>query len=103
MVAKTIRAESAKSATPFNTRGNGHYNGQPRLRDRLCLLIRHYNLDPSLVKAYAAHFCGTETIKDASRDLVESFVSHLAASAKEDLDGLICKLNSFSAVVEVKP
>ena len=81
---------------------NGHHNAQPRLRDQLCLLIRQYNLDPNLVKAYAAHFCGTETIKAASRDLVESFISHLAASAKEDLDGLICKLNSFAHPPEVQ-
>ena len=87
---------------PLSTNGNGHHSGsQPRLRDQLCLLIRQYDLDPNLVKAYAAHFCGTETIKDASRDLVESFISHLAASAKEDRDGLICKLNSF-APVEVR-
>jgi len=72
------------------------------LRDQLCLLIRQYNLDPNLVKAYAAHFCGTETIKEASRDLVESFISHLAASAKEDLDGMICKLNSFAQPTEVQ-
>jgi hypothetical protein len=78
-------------------------NGNPsRLRDKLCLLIRQYNLDPTLVKEYAAHFCGTETIKDASRDLVESFIAHLSSSAKEDIDGLICKLNSFSRPVEVK-
>lgn len=76
-------------------------NGEPRLRDRLCLLIRQYNLDPNQVKAYAAHFCGTETLKDAGRDLVESFISHLAASAKEDREGLICKLNSFAPVTEV--
>src|SRR5712675_196406 len=31
---------------------NGHHNGQPRLRDRLCLLIRQYKLDASLVKLY---------------------------------------------------
>lgn len=86
---------------PLSTNGNGHRNGQPRLRDQLCLLIRQYNLDPNLVKAYAAHFCGTETLKEASRDLVESFISHLAASAKEDLDGLICKLNSFAPAPEV--
>ena len=73
-----------------------------RLRDQLCLLIRQYNLDPTLVKAYAADFCGTETLKDASRDLVESFISHLSSSAKEDIDGLICKLNSYSHPVEVK-
>ena len=82
--------------------GNGASTGQPRLRDKLCLLIRQYNLDPILVKEYAAHFCGTETIKEASRDLVESFIAHLSSSAKEDIDGLICKLNSFSRSVEVK-
>jgi len=83
--------------------GSNASNGGPsRLRDKLCLLIRQYNLDPTLVKEYAAHFCGTETIKDASRDLVESFIAHLSSSAKEDIDGLICKLNSFSRPVEVK-
>jgi hypothetical protein len=81
---------------------NGANGGPSRLRDKLCLLIRQYNLDPTLVKEYAAHFCGTETIKDASRDLVESFIAHLSSSAKEDIDGLICKLNSFSRPVEVK-
>jgi hypothetical protein len=30
---------------------NGHQNGQPRLRDRLCLLIRQHQLDAALVKA----------------------------------------------------
>jgi len=82
-------------------RSNGSSNGQPKLRDQLCLLIRQHNLDPTLVKAYAADFCGTETIKDASRDLVESFVAHISTSAKEDLDGLICKLNSYSRPAEV--
>lgn len=81
---------------------NGSNNGQPRLRDRLCLLIRQYNLDPTLVKAYAADFCGTETLKGASRDLVESFIAHIAASAKENRDGLVCKLNSYAQPVEVK-
>ena len=80
---------------------NGSNNGQPRLRDRLCLLIRQYNLDPTLVKEYAADFCGTETLKGASRDLVESFISHIAASAKENRDGLVCKLNSYAKTVEV--
>src|SRR5712692_1244264 len=81
---------------------NGSNNGQPRLRDRLCLLIRQYNLDPTLVKAYAADFCGTQSLKETSRDLVESFISHLAASAKEDREGLICKLNSYAQSVEAK-
>jgi len=82
---------------------NGSSNGQPRLRDRLCVLIRQYSLDPTLVKAYAADFCGTPTLKEASRELVESFISHLATSAKENKDGLVCKLNSYAQPLEVKP
>src|SRR5437016_10784396 len=81
---------------------NGSSNGQPKLRDRLCVLIRQYNLDPNLVKAYATDFCGTPTLKEASRELVESFISHLATSAKENRDGLLCKLNSYVQPVEVK-
>jgi len=100
-------SESAKPIEPARNPNGFHTpngsNGNPsRLRDQLCLLIRQYNLDPILVKAYAAHFCGTETLKDASRDLVESFISHISSSAKEDIDGLICKLNSYSRPVEVK-
>ena len=94
-------AAGSSNSSSFH-RSNGS-NGHPiRLRDQLCLLIRQYNLDPTLVKSYAAHFCGTETLKEASRDLVESFIAHLAASAKEDRDGLICKLNSYAQSAEVK-
>src|SRR6516162_2537407 len=81
---------------------NGSNNGQPRLRDRLCVLIRQYNLDPTLVKAYAADFCGTPTLREANRELVESFISHLSTSAQENRDALICKLNSYAQAVEVK-
>jgi len=82
---------------------NGASNGQPRLRDQLCLLIRQHNLDPTLVKAYAADFCGTPSLKEANRDLVQSFVSHLAACAREDRNMLICRLNSYAQPVEAKP
>jgi hypothetical protein len=92
--------EQKRSVQPPSSNGSG--NGQPRLRDRLCVLIRQYNLDPALVKAYAADFCGTPILKDASRNLVESFIAHLATSAKENRDGLVCKLNSYAQSVEVK-
>jgi hypothetical protein len=36
-----------------HSNGNGSATGQPRLRDKLCLLIRRYELDPTLVKRYA--------------------------------------------------
>jgi hypothetical protein len=87
-------------------RSNGHEdakgpsNAQPRLRDQLCLLIRQHDLDPTLVKAYAADFCGTAALKDASRDLIESFINQLAAAAKKDRDALVCKLNSYAPRTE---
>ena len=86
------------AATPYSNGhlgSNGSSNGQPRLRDQLCVLIRQHNLDPSLVKAYAADFCGTATLKEASRDLVETFVSTLADEVAKDRDALVCKLNSY--------
>jgi hypothetical protein len=92
-----------KQVAPVSGNGNGSSHSQPRLRDQLCLLIRQFNLDPTLVKAYAADFCGTETLKEASRDLVESFISHLANAAKEDRDGLARKLNSYAQPEEVQP
>jgi len=76
---------------------NGSINGAPKLRDRLCLLIRKFELNPVQVKRYAADFCGTEMLRDASRDLVESFITTLADEAAKDREGLICKLNSYGA------
>jgi hypothetical protein len=80
---------------------NGSNNGQPRLRDKLCLLIRQYNLDANLVKAYAADFCGTQALRDANRDQIEAFISQLSKEVKENRDGLVCKLNSYNQSKEV--
>jgi hypothetical protein len=94
---------SASSSSPNGSgshSSNGAGYGQPRLRDQLCLLIRQFKLDPNLVKSYAADFCGTEVLSGASRELVESFISHLAAAAKDNRDALICKLNSYAQPVE---
>jgi hypothetical protein len=87
----------------FANGNNGHQNGQPRLRDRLCLLIRQHHLDAGLVKAYAADYCGTPTLRDASREQVEAFINDLAERAAKDRDGLICQLNSYSKSQEVAP
>ncbi len=91
-----------KGSASCSGNGAGSSNGQPRLRDRLCLLIRQYQLDPTLVKRYAAEFCGTESLRDASRDLVESFIDQLAERAAKDRDGLLCHLNSYARTEEVK-
>jgi len=85
-----------------SSNGNGSGNGQPRLRDRLCLLIRQHQLDPALVKRYASDFCGTQEVREASRELVESFITTLADQASKDRDALVCKLNSYGPVERVK-
>jgi hypothetical protein len=91
-----------KGIDSSHSNGNGSGTRQPRLRDKLCLLIRKYELDPTLVKRYAADFCGTEVLRDASRDLVEAFISTLADEAAKDRAALICKLNSYNQLEEVK-
>ena len=92
---------TAPSSSNGSHSSNGSSNGQPRLRDQLCLLIRQHNLNPNQVKAYAADFCGTEALSGASRELVESFISHLSTSAKENREALVCKLNSYAPTQEV--
>jgi hypothetical protein len=94
---------AAASPRSNGTHGsNGSGNGHVRLRDQLCLLIRKYELDPVRVKRYAADFCGTEVLRDAGRDLVESFITMLADQAAKDREGLICKLNSYGSTEAVK-
>ena len=90
-------AEPAKNAKKLASRslnGNG-WKAEPKLRDRLCQLIRQHQLDPVLVKSYAIDFCGTKTLKDANREQVEKFVNHLADWATKDKNALLCQLNSY--------
>jgi hypothetical protein len=104
-VSRPSRPSMASSQLPSNASQHnyGSGNGQPRLRDQLCLLIRQYNLDANLVKAYAADFCGTEKLSGASRELVEAFISHLSTAGRENRDALVCKLNSYSRPSETRP
>ncbi|MGA8212831.1 MAG: hypothetical protein WB799_04515 [Candidatus Sulfotelmatobacter sp.] len=73
---------------------NGNYGG-PKVRDRLCQIIHQHQLDPNLVKAYATDFCGVKALRDATREQVENFVTHLAEWADKDRSGLLCQLNSY--------
>jgi hypothetical protein len=73
---------------------NGNYGG-PKIRDRLCQLIRQHQLDANLVKSYASDFCGVKTLRQATREQVENFVAHLADWAEKDRNALICQLNSY--------
>ena len=95
-------AEPAKSGKKLPSQ-SVHRNGrkaEPKLRDRLCQLIRQHQLDPFLVKSYAVDFCGTKTLKEASREQVEKFVVHLADWAAKDKNALLCQLNSYRRPLE---
>jgi hypothetical protein len=83
--------ESRKATQPTN--GNGY--GGRTVRDHLCQLIRQHQLDAGLVKSYATDFCGVRTLRDATREQVENFVTHLAGQAEKDRNALICQLKSY--------
>ena len=84
--------ESKKSPQPANGNGQG---GDRTVRDRLCQIIRQHQLDPNLVKSYATDFCGVKALREAARDQVQNFVTHLADWAEKDRNALLCQLNSY--------
>lgn len=85
-------SRESKKLPPQPANGN---NGGPKVRDRLCQVIRQHQLDPNLVKAYATDFCGVKTLREATREQVENFVTHLADWAEKDRNALLCQLNSY--------
>jgi hypothetical protein len=87
-------SRESKKLPPQPSNGNGT-NGRPKVRDRLCQLIRQHQLDPNLVKAYATDFCGVKALRDATREQVETFVTQLADWAEKDRSALLCQLNSY--------
>jgi hypothetical protein len=85
----------AEKLPPQSANGNGNGTG-PKVRDRLCQIIRQHQLDPELVKAYAVDYCGTKTLREATREQVENFVRELAEWAEKDRNALLCQLNSYA-------
>jgi hypothetical protein len=92
---RKLTPESAHSNRNNGHGSNGNVNGV-RVRDRLCQVIRQHALDAELVKSYAIDFCGTNTLREASREQVENFVVHLADWAEKDRSALLCQLKSYS-------
>ena len=86
---------SAEKLPPENANGNGNGSG-PKVRDRLCQIIRQHKLDPELVKSYAVNFCGVKMLREATREQVENFVQQLADWAEKDRNALLCQLNSYA-------
>jgi len=87
-------SRESKKLPPQPSNGNGNYGG-PKVRDRLCQLIRQHQLDPTLVKAYATDFCRVKALRDATREQVETFVTQLSHWAEKDRSALLCQLNSY--------
>jgi hypothetical protein len=71
-------------------------NSQHPLRDRLSLLIQQHQLDPALVKAYAADYCDVPELRQAGRVEVARFINHLDEYAQRDRQGLLCQLNGYA-------
>ncbi len=94
LAGQTDSCPESSKLPPQPANGNGNHSG-PKVRDRLCQLIRQHQLDPNLVKSYATDFCGTKTLRDATREQVENFVAHLADWAEKDRNALLCQLNSY--------
>src|SRR5262252_2870394 len=90
IAATANRPKIPPSGTKGKSNGSGH-----KVRDQLCQIIRQHQLDPELVKAYAVDFCGTKTLKDATRDRVETFVQQLSERATKDPASLLCQLNGY--------
>jgi hypothetical protein len=86
-------ARESKRLPPKSADGNGH--GSPKVRDRLCQIIRQHQLDATSVKSYATDFCGVKSLREATREQVENFVQHLADWAEKDRNALLCQLNSY--------
>jgi hypothetical protein len=85
-------SRESKKLPPQPANGN---HGGPKVRDRLCQIIRQHQLDPNLVKSYATDFCGVKALRDATREQVETFVQHLSDWAEKDRNALLCQLNSY--------
>jgi len=65
------------------------------LRRRLCTLISYYGLNAAAVKRYAAEFCGTQEVREATRELVEDFIEHLSLSLTNDRKAVIEHLKRY--------
>jgi hypothetical protein len=86
-------ARVSEKLPPKSANGNGY--GGPKVRDRLCQIIRKHQLDATFVKSYATDFCGVKSLREATREQVEAFVEQLADWAEKDRNALVCRLNSY--------
>src|SRR5213594_2678702 len=88
-------AQSRRQASKFSPQPANGVCGGPKVRDRLCQIIRQHQLGPNLVKSYASDFWGVKALRGATRKQVENFVAHLADWAEKDRNALLSQLNSY--------
>ena len=90
----TLNPSSEPAAVARKPLRSAENNPHP-LRDRLYLLVRQHRLDARLVKLYAAEFCATEDLRQATCEQMQGFVDHLASEAQKDGDALRQKLAGY--------
>ena len=73
-------------------------NNSHPLRDRLYVIVRQHRLDARLVKLYAADICGTEDLRQATREQLQAFVDSLASEARDDIKALQQKLAGYQQI-----
>jgi hypothetical protein len=66
------------------------------VRDQIYFLIQKHKLNAALVKLYAAAYCGTKELREASREQMQEFAKHLAEYAEKDRSRLVCELNGYA-------
>jgi hypothetical protein len=86
------------SVSPKVVSINGH--SKLLLRDQLNQLVDQYELDAEEVKRYAAHFCGTQHVREASRELVQDFILQLTSEASSDRAALVEKLSQYAEQID---
>jgi hypothetical protein len=66
------------------------------IRNQLHQIIRTHQLNAELVKRYAADFCGTDTLRNASREQVVLFVKTIAGEAASNKSVLLERLSHYA-------
>lgn len=51
---------------------------------------------PKILISRSVDFCGTKTLREATREQVDAFVAHLADWAEKDRNALLWRLNSYA-------
>ena len=79
-----------------NSENGSRPNATASVRTELHQLIRKHHLNAELVKRYAADFCGTEALRNASREQVVGFVKAITEEAENNKSTLLVRLGRYA-------